>query len=145
MRRIVREVKDLNSFVIERKICFVIAVIVGFFSDYIPFIMGASMSMWLLCLLIFGTETYFVCRILCMMRSGEKRLTKQHISDFLYINGNNIVLTSKLKIAIVIPFTRTVYYITEIENPQTKATEKALFVLSIKNNNYSQKILKKEL
>lgn len=143
MKKVVREVKDLNSFVIERKICFTISIVVGFFADYVPFVMQASMLMWLLCWLMFTTETYFVCRILCMMRSSPKRLTKQHISDFLYVSGNNVILTSKLKIAVIKPFTRTIYYITKTENPQTKAVEKVLFVLSIKNNSYSQKSLEK--
>lgn len=144
MKKIAREVKDLNSFVVERKICFAISIVVGFFADYIPFVMGASILIWILCWLMFATETYFVCRILCMMRSSEKRLSKQHISDFLYTSGNNVVLTSKLKIAVIKPFTRTIYYITEVENTQTKAVEKVLFILSIKNNSYSQKSLKKE-
>lgn len=141
MKRIVREVKDLNSFVVERKICFAISVVVGFFADYIPFVMGASTTLWLLLFVLFSIEAYFVCRILNAMRYSPNRLTKQHISDFLYVCGNNIVLTSKLKIAVVNPFVRRIYYITKTENTQTKVKDITLFVLLIKTNNYYSKKL----
>lgn len=141
MKKVAREVKDFRSIILERRICTVIAVIVGFFADYIPFIMEASTTLWLLLFVLFSIEAYFVCRILDAMRYSPNRLTKQHISDFLYVCGNNIILTSKLKIAVVNPFVRRIYYITITENTQTKIKDITLFVLLIKTNNYYSKKL----
>lgn len=129
-------VSDFKPYIIKRTKCSVIALIIAFVVNYIPFRAGVSIWLLIALYLIFFLYAYGVCMFLDNIYS-HRHLTydirKADFDDFLINKGENITATKKLRFAVINPLKKTIKYKTHLKDGQM-----ATYIFYIKENRYER-------
>ena len=99
LNNIKQEVKDLQPFITEKIFCLVVAGIISFFVNYIPFSMNIPIYLLIITYAVFFLYSYAICLLGYKILIPEnKRVNKKDIIEFLINKGEKIDTNQKLDI-----------------------------------------------
>lgn len=131
LKKIYKEPRDFKSYLTIRKVCIILSLVIAFFVDYYPLVLGASIPIWFALYLLFFTYSFAICMgIYCVFVPRENRIKKADFTDFLINHGYDLCEEKRHRVRANL-FKNKVLYIVKRKD-KTKVT----LVFDIKNNIY---------